>query len=563
MLARRFVTILTCSAALAACGGGGGGSQSTLPSPQWSQFRNDSTRTGAFGGGLLLNPGALRFVAVDDGDRPQPVPGSPAVGADGTIYAASLGGTIKAFAADDLTTRWSASSCPACCPTGAPVGCDPSLGPMVSSPALFRDFDDNTNLLIADLGGRVYRFTFIEEDDNPAPACVACFAPDLSADLPPGATASFRSSPTVTFNAVTGSLAAILIGAEIRSNPAGEPDAGKLYAINADGTPRWQYPARGQGVVGPVSASPSLGLGQSVVFADGNDVLYILTRNGALRRQVSVAGMAAGDGFLQPSVVSSASLLVGTSLGDVYAFNQDGTFRWSTRLENRSFLGSLAVGIKSDPTPTPEPTGAEGTPTETPTPDPNVPTPTPSPTPTTSFEFSTVVGVTGGGEVVFLDSNTGEVVQAGYPGTPPEAGVRVLGSPALSFDALVAYASDDGSIYNVDSGSGQPPRFCVGAGSTICSTDADCPDDDRCDEPVWPVRIPARCSAGANAGAICTADADCPGATCRRALIRSSPAIDDRGNIIVGADDGYLYLVGATGTPARTATPTPTPAAAR
>lgn len=559
MLDRRFVIFLTLSAMIAACGGGGG-SSSTLPSPQWSQFRSNTTRTGSFGGSLLLNRGAVRFVAVDDAAPLSPVAASAAVGADGTIYAASLGGTLKAFSGDDLSPRWSVSECAACCPSTTSSSCDPALGAMVSSPALFRSVDDETFVAVADLAGRVYLYSFIEEDEIPAPSCVACFAPDLSVDLGPGASASFRSSPTFTFNAVTGSLASILIGAELRAAGDTEPTAGKLYAINSDGTPRWQYPPRGRGVVGPISSSPSIAVGQSVVVADGNDVIHILTRDGALRRQVSVAGMTADDAFLQPTIVSSVSLLVGTSLGDIYAFNQDGSFRWATRFEDHRFLGSLAVGIKADPTPESEPT-ADPSGTPTPTPDPNEPTPTPTPTPTTSSEFSTVMGVASDGAVVFIDSSNGDLVDTAAPEVALAGGATVLGSPALSFDALVAFASSDGSIFNVDTGSGRPPRFCVGTSDTICTTDEDCPNDGVCDETFWPVRLPQRCLGGSNGGEICVEAGDCPNGVCQRASVRSSAALDSIGNIIVGADDGYLYVIGATGTPAQSPTPTPSPAA--
>lgn len=562
MLQRHFPTFsLLLLALVAACGGGGGGSNSSAPVPQWAEFRNDAARTGGFGGSILLNQGGLRFVPVDDGGAPAPISSSPAIGADGTVYVASEGGTLKAFATEDLSVRWSLDECATCCPADTSVACDPTLGPMVSSPALFRDFDEMTNLVIADTNGRVYRFLFDESGEPPVPACVACFAPDVSADVGAGATVSFRSSPTLTFNAITGTIASILIGAEITAAGETEPSAGKIYAINADGTVRWQFPARGRGVVGPVTSSPSIGLGQSVIAADGNDVVHILTRDGSLRRSVSVDGLTSGDAFLQPSLVSSVALFVGTPLGDIYAFNHDGTFRWSQHLDDQRFLNSLAIGIKSDPTPTTAPTDDPDA-TPTPTPDPNDPTPTPTITATPVTDFSTLIGVTANGSVVFFDSSNGQLVAASDASDDLDPNATVVSSPALSFDALLAFASTDGGIFTADTGSGRAPRFCVANGSTLCEADTDCPDDDTCDASYWPIRIPQRCASGANAGDVCSDTSDCAGATCARASIVSSPAIDSFGTIYVGAEDGYLYAVGATGTPARTATPTPTPTAA-
>lgn len=547
-------------ATLAACGGGGG---SDAPPPQspWPQFRSDPGRSGGFGGNLLANRGALRFAPVDDGDSPAPISASPAVGIDGVIYLGSEGGTLKAFAADDLSTRWSTTECAACCADSASPSCDPTLGPLVSSPTITRAIDGTTTLAIGDTRGRVFRYTVNELAAEPVAVCEACFVPELEPDFGTQASAAFRSSPAFSFNLITGTIAATVIGAEISTGTGAEPSAGKLYSINVDGTTRWQYPARGDGAIGPITSSPAIGIGGAIVFTAGDDMLYILTRNGTLRRRVSLAGLTASDGFLQPSVVASSSLLVGTAGGDVYAFNHDGTFRWAVNLPGRRFLNSLSVGLQSEPSPTPTPTAA-GTATQTPTQDPNVPTPTFTPTPTAITDFSTVIGVASDGEVIFLDSSTGTVQSPTGNGSVLVEDSTVRSSPSLSFDGFITFATDGGHVYVVDTGDGEFPAFCVDADTVLCSTDENCPEGDSCDASFWPIRIPARCMDSVNAGDECTDDDDCPAGTCTSAAIVSSPALDDSGVIYVGAEDGFLYAIGATGTPARSPTPTPSPAAA-
>ncbi|HYD49459.1 MAG TPA: hypothetical protein VEB21_13980, partial [Terriglobales bacterium] len=51
------------------------------------------------------------------------------------------------------------------------------------------------------------------------------------------------------------------------------------------------------------------------------------------------------------------------------------------------------------------------------------------------------------------------------------------------------------------------------------------------------------------------------GDTCRApALIRSSPAISDNGSILIGSDDGFLYVIGRIPAGAVSPVPTETPA---
>jgi len=557
MLQMRSLILLGILTMLPACGGGGG-SSSSVPVAPWPQFRHDTSRSGGANGSLLSNRGNVRFAVIDDGDSPEPVSSSPVIDADGTIYVGSEGGTLRALRRGDLSTKWSTRSCSRCCAADAGSTCDTSLGPIVSTPALQRR-GTTTVIALGDRNGRVYRFSVDESLPEPQPVCEMCFEPDLDDDAGPQARIRFASSPLITNNAATGSIAAIVIGAEIFNDGEADPSAGKLYGINSDGSLRWQFPRRGEGVIGPVSSSPAIGVGGGLVFTAGDDSLYILTRDGVLRRQVSIASLTTPNSILQPSVVSSTSLFVGTAGGEIYAFNQDGTFRWVRRFADERFLGSIAIGAQLEPSPTAAPE-TTGTPTPTATLAPDEPTPTPTITPTPGTFFSTVIGISEAGRVVFVEATTGNTLAPTDSAVLDTDAAPVHASVALSIDGYIAVADTGGRVHVVSSGDGLTPRFCRESPALRCFEDADCGVDDTCAESYWPVQLPSRCRGGTTAHEICTGDDECPSGVCVAPAVYSSPAIDNDGTIYVGSDDGFFYAIGGSGTPA--VAPTPTPAAA-
>lgn len=555
MFGRHLLLLCSAFSLLAACGGGGSSSDPP-PAPPWPQFRNDGAHTGGSAGLIQTNPGAIRFAAVDDAAELSAIVASPAVDVDGTIYVGSTAGTLRAFRNDDLSVKWTATECARCCPSGG--SCDPTLGPLVASPSLFRT-DDETNITVADTRGRLYRFTVDETVADPQPVCAACFSPTLESGADAAPQASFRSSPVFTFNSFSANLASTLIGAEIAPGPLSPATSGKVYSVNADGSLRWEFPAQGEPEIGPVTSTPSLGIGGSVIFVDGDDFLYVLASNGALRRRVSIASLTAPDSLLQPTVASSVSMFLGTAGGEIYAFNQDGSFRWNRKVEGERILSSVLIGLQAEPTPT-APTTPEASPTDTPTPDPAVPTDTPTPTPTAVTDFSTVIAVTESGRVIFTDATNGDLVPPTTSGSILVEAGRVLSSPALSLDLYLTFASSEGRVYSIDTSTGGSVRFCSEGATILCENDADCANG-FCSAATWPVELPLRCTAGPRRNEICASASDCPASTCARAGIVSSPAIDDDGVIYIGSEDGYLYAIGATGTPAPNSTPTPTPTA--
>ncbi|HYD50397.1 MAG TPA: PQQ-binding-like beta-propeller repeat protein, partial [Terriglobales bacterium] len=466
-------------ALLAACGGGGGGGSSEIPQ-SWSQFHRDGQRRG-FGTGIVMpNDGTLRSVAVDARDvrRPglplAPIVASPVVDLDDVIYVASENGTVLAVAPDDLSTRWVTSRCDL--PRGQQQ-CPAELGPIVSTPALLQ-VDNTTTVVVASRTGSVYFFEI--DDRNPVPECVACFTATIDTDVRdefgPTATVEIVSSPTLRPNLVTGTIAQVLIGARITVPGDGDTPAstaGKLYSINNDGSLRWQFPAPGEAAIAPISASPTLGVGEATYIASDDGVLYMLTGDGLLKREVEAGELAAPDDLFVPSAVTSAAIYLNGADGIVRAFNHDGSLRWQSAFPGESFLGTLAASSQSIPTTTPTESGA--------------PPPTPTPlaaftgTPTATFTpqriTSNLFAISESGRLIILNEADGEEVAPSR--SMPDEPVRgtVFTSPAISGDRLLVFTASDSRVYVYDTATLTRPRICVGGSNEAraCEDADDCP----------------------------------------------------------------------------------------
>ena len=339
---------------------------------------------------------------------------SPALDEDGTVYVGSAGGTLAAINPSDGTLKWSLSQCEIGAPTSlhACVGSQP-LGPLVSSPAVYK-FDSLTNIFIGSSDGTLY----IIQDDGTTRTCTLCFKP-ASADFGSDATvmaSRFVSSPTFTASADTGSITAVFVGASIDLQRSGTArTVGKLYAVNTDGTVRWQFPRSGDLDIRAVTSSPALGLDNAVYFTT-DDNLYALTAAGQLRWTfpLPAAAEATAPFAASPLALSLIYAASGGTGGTIVAVNPDGSFRWRVSSPDGSgFIASLASGNPVFLTPTTTPS-----PVETPTPPPAGATPTPTPTLTPLAFTQAIFGVTGSGTFVTID------VATGAPECPPRVATR-------------------------------------------------------------------------------------------------------------------------------------------
>lgn len=574
------ISLLILMAATGCGGGGGGGSTDLPPAAIWGQFRQNNQRTG-LGVGLVQSKDAIIDVdIVDEITAENPIPsavsGSPAIDADGRLYIGSEGGTLAGFeGADDLNRVWSVNQCNKC-----PAG-NQQLGSLVSSPAVYTFEDQNnaeqTSIFLGSMDSAVFLYRFLEEDPIVEPSkCEVCFWRNdpvlqqafIAAD--PGATvsAAFASSPTFTVNLGTGSIAGIFIGATItiEHSDGTIETQGKLYAINQDGSLRWEFPRAGDPPIGPVTSSPALSIGGTLYFttnvdpnsSGSGDRLYSLTQAGNLLRVVSIPGLTDPSLPLSPSPVSSSTIFINTVDGIIHAFNPDGTFRWASAVEGQRITSSLAVGIQNVPTETAAP-AATPTPTGTLV-EPSI-TATPTATETPLRIDSNVLGITESGTLLVLNSRTGEVISP--TGQMPSAAVEgtVVASPALSSDFFMVFGTTAGQLFSVNTANGQLPRFCSGGDDdgNLCTDNGDCVDG-ICAETLWPILLPRSCNAGVRRTQLCSGDEECPQGECVRPAIRSSPTLDLDGTIYVGADDGRIYAIDVVPTPAETSSPGSTPA---
>ena len=302
------------------------------------------------------------------------------------------------------------------------------------------------------------------QDTGPSATCSACFAPDLTSEFG-SATAAFISSPTFTTTSV-GDIDTILVGARIDT---ANGVVGKFYAINRDGSLRWEFPARRAPTIGPITSSPAIGIGSTLYFTapdadptDNHGALYALTTGGRLKWQAPIRGASDANFLLASSPVTETYIYVATASGEVFSFNPaDGSPRWEPKDIGDPFIASLALGSMATfttPVPTSTPTcpsngtlGATATPTptftytpiDTPTPTGTLPTATPTP--------AVLFGVTQSGQFVAVNAVTGNV----EIGPVPFTSNRVISSPALSSESILIVGDDGGTLFALDTQTGE------------------------------------------------------------------------------------------------------------
>lgn len=567
----------------AGCGDSGGGDDTVPPAALWGQFRQNPLRTGMGFGIAQDNDAIIDLEIVDELSAENPFPSaissSPVIDADSTLYIGSEGGTLAAFEGDDDLNRvWSVTSCGAC-----PAG-NRRLGALVSTPAVhtFDDIDGNkeTDIMVGSMDDAVFLFRSFPDHDRVVDEsdCSVCFWRDdsalqqqfLAGTQGARVSAEFVSSPTFGVNLGTGLIAGIFIGARITvEHGDGSTEVfGKLYAVNNDGSLRWEFPRAGEPRIGAVTSSPTFQRNTIYFTTDADpdnpgrgNVLYVLTDGGNLKRSAALSGLTDPALRFSPSVIFAVTVFSTGVDGTIHAMNPDGTFRWNASFPGQRFVSSFAVGNQNIPTETPE---AAATPTPTGTLVEPAITATPTVTATPLRAASTLLGVAESGMLVVLDVRDGEFIAptGAMPAVPVEG--TVVSSPALSADLFLIYGTTEGQLFTINTANGELPRFCNGGSEdgNLCTDNIDCVDG-FCDESLWPILLPRSCRDGERRARSCTDDEECPGSTCARPAIRSSPAVDLDGTVYFGADDGRIYAVApsdeVTPVPTASGAPTPTP----
>lgn len=297
---------------------------------------------------------------------------SPAIGADGTIYAGSSDGGLYAVSPNG-TLKWrfqagnSIGSSPA---VGADrtifFGCydayvyavraDGTLkwkfltyGQVTASPALSTDgivyiTDDNGILYALNPDGTKRWFVGVPEEST------TCSSVTLTSD---GKICVYDGHYLAEFNSSGKFLWYYETSTEpgfrnmISSTPAIGAD-GSIYFGSSDNTFRavtpagklkWSFQAQGE-----INASPAIAADGTIVISSSDSYLYAFTPQGKLRWKSSL-----GDGTISsPAIGSDGTIYVScSSTGDLYAFGQDGSLTWH-RYDINTLTGNSSIKIGAD-----------------------------------------------------------------------------------------------------------------------------------------------------------------------------------------------------------------------
>ncbi len=109
---------------------------------------------------------------------------------------------------------------------------------------------------------------------------------------------------------------------------------GRLYALNANGTLKWWYAAAGF-----IAASPAIAADGTIYVGSGDSSLYAINPNGTLKWNFLVADWVDSS----PSIGADGTVYFGCWDDNVYAVRADGTLRWQY-LTGGNVTASPAIG---------------------------------------------------------------------------------------------------------------------------------------------------------------------------------------------------------------------------
>lgn len=146
--------------------------------------------------------------------------------------------------------------------------------------------------------------------------------------LSSAAAGSILSSPAV------GPDGTVYIGTEIGSSSS-TSSSGLLYALNSDGTVKWQFQA-GDWIDSSPTVSPD---GQTIVFGSWDGRVYAVSSNGAQKWSYPTGGYITGS----PAVGTDGTVYIGSSDGFLYALSASGALKWTAAFSDKT-EASPAIG---------------------------------------------------------------------------------------------------------------------------------------------------------------------------------------------------------------------------
>ncbi|MEW5801071.1 MAG: PQQ-binding-like beta-propeller repeat protein [bacterium] len=293
-----------------------------------------------------------------------PVESSAAIGVDGTIYIGSDDQRIYAIHPDG-NLQWS-------CQTGGEVCSSPAIG---ADGTVYAGSND----------GRIYAL----RPENGSLRWI--FPPAVISDTASDSQPMNTDMDDVFSSPALGADGTIYVGSE----------SGRIYAIDPNGTMKWNYQAQGE-----VYSSPAIGNDDSTLYVGSTGGIVYALKSGIdldPATRLKWKFQVNGGFYSSPAIGNDGTVYIGSSNNSIYALDPNGSLKWSYR---------TCGDIDSSPA-----IGADGT--------------------------------------VYVGSDNGSVYALDPGATDPNDRVKwryqtegsVWSSPAIGADGTVYIGSNDGWIY--------------------------------------------------------------------------------------------------------------------
>lgn len=292
---------------------GAGAVNAQLADSPWPMYHGGPSHGGLSPYDTSHVDGTVKWVFEAGG----PIESSPVIGPDGTIYFGTHENDLYAVNPDG-TLKWKFD-----------------CGEPVSGPSAQGDGDVQKGIIstpAVDVDGTIY-FTSLSN---------YMFA------LNPDGTEKWRYPVHVYIDVwsspVIGSDGTIYVGSQ--QYPPGQTTSikygGRLYAINPDGTEKWNYDSKSAGM----SGSPALA-GDGTIYATGGGfsdltgTVYAFNPDGSVKWRFRFEQWQESH----PTVAPDGTIYIGSKEGDIRAINPDGTEKWQYPTEGGN---SAAPAIGND-----------------------------------------------------------------------------------------------------------------------------------------------------------------------------------------------------------------------
>lgn len=288
--------------------------QAQFPHSPWPMFQHDAQHTGR---SPYVGP---RTPALKWSFGPERISRShPVIGEDGSLYLASMDGTLYALNRDG-TERWRFS-------LSRQISTPPAVAP--DGTIYIGSWDGNVYALNSE-GDQLWSFTTGLLTVQSAPV----IGPDgtlyVGADggdaklyaLNPDGTEKWRFDPggtSLTTSVAVAPDGTVYLGAH-----------GGLYALNPDGVPKWVFAEAGN--------SPAIGA-DGTIYAGGGFDLYAINADGSQKWRFGLRSDTSGS---TPTIGTDGTVYI-TTYDKLFAVGPDGMEKWSYGLRE-SVSGSVAIG---------------------------------------------------------------------------------------------------------------------------------------------------------------------------------------------------------------------------